>query len=113
MTRFEELPMDIQLEIRDTLKAFDTCHVTFSNGCYHVGCGVCLMREYPKDFRVVGDYNADEIYTVDERIENYVNEFHSFPPQYKGMMNWKLMREMDEDRSIKVAMVCGNIVRVA
>ena len=74
----KELPEDLQKRVLNTLKAFDECQIEYKNGEYKIGC-ICLRSSYPKDFRVVGTFYQDEIYTLEERIENYRQEFKCEP----------------------------------
>ena len=94
MKKFEELSEKVQNEIRKVLKAFDNCYVTFENGEYHVSSGFGIKAEYGSDYEWIGDYTAKEIFTEQERILNYVESFHSYPPQYKGNRDYKLMNEL-------------------
>lgn len=81
---FDELPAEIQAEIKDTLKAFDKCTVWFEYGAYHVELGCCLKSQYGADLKYIGEYTKYEIFTDAERIINYVESFHDYPIEYKG-----------------------------
>lgn len=97
MRKLNTLPIEEQEKIKGWLKAYDKVDVFFENGRYNYG--VCLKATYAPDHEYIGTYKADEVYTEDERIENYINEFHSYPPSYKGDRDYKLMHKMDDERS--------------
>ena len=97
MRDFTTLPIDEQESIKSTLRAFDEVVVFFEDGRFTHG--VYLKASYAPDHEYIGTYRADEIFTEDERIENYINEFHSYPPSYKGKRDYKLMHRMDEERT--------------
>ena len=96
---FNELPTEIQNEIRKTLRAFDSVDVWFEYGRYTFGS--CLKASYGADHRFVGTYTAEEVYTENERIANYINEFLSYPSYYKGAKCWDDIQLMKKDRSFK------------
>lgn len=102
MKKFEQLPKEVQDEIKETLKAYDSVSVIFENGEYHVGMNDCLKATYPEDYEVIGYYKADEIYTKEERIINYVESFHCYPASYKGHRDYVWIRSLGYDWDIKV-----------
>lgn len=111
--KFNELSQNIQEEIKDTLKAYSECYVIFENGDYKVTTALSLKREYPKDYKFIGVYRQNGIITEDEKILNYVEQFHDFPSQYTGKKDWKLIKFLQESRengtNIKLKLVDGNI----
>ncbi|GHV34244.1 hypothetical protein FACS1894187_04420 [Synergistales bacterium] len=94
MHDFYTLPLRVREQAKDTLRAYSSVHITFANGEYSVSTGICLMSKYPDDFKVIGDVVASDIYTDDERIVNYIEEFHDYPPQYKGTRDYDMLRYM-------------------
>lgn len=104
MKNFNELPKNVQEEVKDTLKAYDTVDVYYENGSYHFG--LVLKKDYAVDHEYIGCYRANDIYTEEERILNYVNEFHEYPRQYKGERDYSILR----DYNAKYKIVNGNIV---
>lgn len=74
----KELPKELQTKVLNQLKAFDEVQIDFENGEYIIGA-CCLRSSYPKDFRVVGNFYQEDIYTLEERIANYRKEFKSEP----------------------------------
>lgn len=111
MTRFEDLNEEVKASVKRMLRAYNESHVTFYNGEYHVSAGVALLAKYPSDYKVIGDYKAKDIYTDEERIVNYVNEFKEYPIEYKGDKDWEMMAKMRNDAMMRVKMENGNIVR--
>ena len=75
----EELPEDVQQKVRGTLKAFDVCHVEYEHGAFHAGTCVCLQATYPTDHFVAGSYKAKDVYTPEERRQNFIEEFGYAP----------------------------------
>ncbi len=90
---FNTLPKEIQDKVKNTLKAYDEAHITYEYGAYKVSVGVALTATYAPDFKVIGTISANEIYTQDERIENYINEFQDYPIEYKGKRDYKTLND--------------------
>lgn len=88
MKNFNELPETIQSEIKNTLKAYEEVDVYFEYGEYYFG--LVLKKHYAADHEFIGTYYAKDVYTEEERILNYVNEFQSYPIQYKGKRDYSL-----------------------
>lgn len=105
MTNFNELPQEIQDQVKLTLRAYDEETVWFENGRYTYG--VCIKSKYAPDHKYIGTYYAKDIYTEEERILNYCEEFHSYPIQYKGHRDYDIIK----DYKAKYKMVDGNVVK--
>lgn len=90
------LPKDIVTEIKNTLRAYDRCTVKYMYGEYSVSTSSCLLAEYPSDYKVVGDVFKEDIFTDKEKIENYINTFKSYPAEYEGDRDYKMLKEMKE-----------------
>ena len=101
MKKFEQLPAEVQKEVKEILKAYDRVSVTFENGKYHFG-GACLKATYASDYEVIGDYKDTDIFTEEERIINYVESFHDYPAAYKGKRDYKWLKSLGYDYDIKV-----------
>lgn len=93
MKNFIELPENVKSKVKETLRAYDEANVTFYDGEYHVSVAYGLRSSYPSDFEVIGYYYASEVYSDDERILNYVNEFRSFPIEYHGKRDYSILRD--------------------
>ena len=104
MKKFNELPEKIQNKIKNTLKAYEKVDVYFEFGEYHFG--LVLKKQYAEDHEVIGTYYAKDIYTKDERILNYVNEFQSYPIEYKGKRDYRIFHTGKRET---FKMVEGNI----
>ena len=89
MRELNTLPTNIIEKVKNTLKAYDEANVYFENGQHHVGTGHCIRATYESDFKNIGTYKAKDVYTEQERILNYVNEFQDYPINYKGKRNYK------------------------
>lgn len=89
MTTLNTLPIEIIEKVKNTLKAYDKCYVNYYGGEYHVSVGAALKATYEPDEKTIGTYYAKDVFTPEERILNYVNEFQSYPIEYKGKRNYK------------------------
>lgn len=89
MRELNTLPQEVQEKVKNVLKAYDEVHVTFEDGDFYTSTGVALKAAYAKDFEVIGTYRADEVYTKEERMLNYINVFQDYPIEYKGKRNYK------------------------
>lgn len=92
MKKIYELPGNIQLKIRNTLKAYDRVDVYYENGMYRFG--LCIKKTYAPDHEVIGTYYAKDIFTEEERIINYVEAFHDYPIQYKGKRDYAWLKTL-------------------
>lgn len=108
---FNALPLSVREDAKDTLRAFNEVHITFSNGEYHVSTGIALLGRYPEDYKVIGDVSRDDIYTADEQIVNYIESFHNYPHNYKGSRDYNMLHYMADRRrngeECKVKLVDG------
>ena len=100
MTRFEQLPKDIQDKVRNTLRAYDSVNVWFENGRYSFDD--VIKSQYAADHKFIGTYKASDIYSEKERIENYINEFHSYPIQYTGKRDYDIIHKMNNERVVEM-----------
>jgi hypothetical protein len=114
MINFDELPLEVQSEAKNTLKVYDEITVIFEYGQYHVTTGTCLKNVYANDHKVIGRYFAKDIFTEEERTINYIEEFISYPFQYKGKKDWSMIKEMEllrkEHKHAKIKLVNGNAI---
>lgn len=97
----EQLPVGIQENVKSTLKAYNRVNVTFENGEYGLSAGVMLKQNYAPDYKVLGWIHADDVYTKEEQIENYINEFFSYPTNYKGKRDYDITRKMQDERVVE------------
>lgn len=100
--RFNELPRDVQEKVKETLRCYPNCYVEYEYGEYHVSVGCGVYGRYAPDHKFIGRYKDKEVFTEKERILNYVNEFNSYPIEYKGKEDYALLRKAwDEKRKFK------------
>ena len=88
------LPIEVQEDIKKTLRAYDKVTVSFEYGKYHVSTGTMLKAVYGQDHKVLGYVTKEDIYTAIEQMENYINVFHDYPYNYKGKRNYPILKEM-------------------
>lgn len=105
MKKFSELPKEVQESVKRTLRAYEKEDVWFDNGRYTFGLSLTL--KYTPDHEYIGTYFAKDVYTEEERIVNYCEEFHCYPIEYKGKRDYSIIK----DYKAKYKMVDGNIVR--
>ena len=74
-----ELPEAIQDQVRSTLKAYSKCSVTYEHGKFSAGAGCCIKASYGFDHFPCGEYKASEVYTLEERRQNYIESFGYAP----------------------------------
>lgn len=104
MKNLNELPENIQEKIKNTLKAYNEVTVFYEYGEYHFG--LCLKNVYGADHEYIGTYYAKDIFADEERILNYVNEFQSYPIEYKGKRDYSIFHTGKRE---VYKMVNGNI----
>lgn len=78
----DRLPEAIQSEVKETLKAFPSTNVEYYNGEFHETTGCALRAKYPYDFFVAGHYTAKEVFTEEERKQNFIDSF-GYEPRVK------------------------------
>lgn len=112
--KLNTLPIEVQNEVKDTLKAYDECNVVFANGEYHVSTSIMLLNVYPKDHKYIGDFYANDVFNDEEKILNYVNEFYDYPIEYKGDRDYRMLQKAQDSRytedEMTFILVDGNIV---
>lgn len=70
-----ELPEEVQSKVKSILKAYNRVNVVFEYNEFHVSTSTCIKSSYNYDHFVCGRYNADEVYTPEERRQNYIECF--------------------------------------
>lgn len=71
----EELPELIQAQVKSVLRAYPRCMVTYEYGKFSVSAGHCIKSNYNFDHYVAGTYLDSNVYTEEERKQNYIEEF--------------------------------------
>ena len=105
------LPLSVQEDVRASLCAYSTVYVTLkADGKYNVTAAL-VLHNGPYD-KFIGEFTCKEVFTLEERIVNYVNEFRDFPyhrtngAHYTGKKDWAAL---NSDWT-KAEMVDGNII---
>lgn len=88
-----KLPEQVQEEVRSTLRVYNECNVTFEYGRYEVSASVSIKSKYAPDHKFIGVAYVDDIYTLEERTQNYIEVFHDYPIWYTGKRDYKALRE--------------------
>lgn len=76
---FEQLPDEIKSEVKSILKAFNVAYVDYENGKFKASASIGITAHYAKDHYFCGVYKAEEIYTKEERKQNFIEEFGYCP----------------------------------
>lgn len=71
----EALPEETQYKVKDVLKAFGQVSVTYEYGKFEVSTAICVRAYYHYDHIVCGRYNQTDVYTEEERRQNYREVF--------------------------------------
>ena len=71
----ENLPQETQAEVKNILRAYDECSVIYENGTFDVSPDMCIKFKYANDYMVINRYKQTEIYTLEERKQNFFEEF--------------------------------------
>lgn len=100
-TLFKKLSTDVQNEVKEVLKAFDECHLTFENGEYKVSHCLSLKDKYASDYKLVATFHKNDIFTKKEQIINYVESFHEYPIEYKGKRDYAMLNRMTWNDHVK------------
>lgn len=75
----ESLPEEVQEKAKSILRAFDQVSVNYENGSFRVSASICLTATYARDHFVCGRYNQTDVYTKEERKQNFFEEFGYIP----------------------------------
>ena len=67
----EALPEEVQNKVKSILKAYDNANVVYEYGKFSASASVCIKSHYHYDHFVCGRYTAEEVYTEEERRQNY------------------------------------------
>lgn len=75
----EALPEETQTKAKNILKAFNEVSVTYERRQFTVSAGIGVYANYANDHMVCGRYKQEEIYTKEERRQNFIEEFGYAP----------------------------------
>lgn len=89
-TDFHTLPVELQEEIKDILRVYDSVPVFYENGTYHFSS--VIKKSYAPDHQFIGVYHASDIFDERERMLNYINEFQDYPVAYHGKRDYRIFR---------------------
>lgn len=105
MKKINELPQEIQEEVKEILREYADVAVWFEGGRYKYE--LLIETAHAPEREYIGRYYPKDVYTEEERIVNYCEQFHSYPIEYKGERDYELIK----DWHAKYKMINGNIVR--
>lgn len=87
-----EFPANVQESIMETLKAYNQVHVSYEDGNYRVSTAIGIKASYGQDHRYVGTVYSTDVYTLEERTENYIECFHDYPIWYEGKRDYVALK---------------------
>jgi hypothetical protein len=93
-------------KVLDALRVYDECHVEFYNGDVNVCIGYCISYRKSQFF---SRFYANEVFTEEERIVNYIESFRSYPHNYKGKRDYQWLKSLPSDAKLKLD-TDGNII---
>lgn len=106
---FEFLSEELKEQIRDWLKYFEEVDVTYYCGEYHIGALV-VYDKAPEDYEFIGTYNQRDVFTVDERILNFMEAHHEYHILYKGYQDYAWLKSLKRGDKFRFD-ENGNIVK--
>lgn len=83
----EKLPKELVEEVKGTLKAYDETHITYEYGKYKEMPMIGICANYAPDHKFIGTVRAVDIYTLEERIKNYEEEFKEKAYHLRRLLN--------------------------
>lgn len=111
--RLNKYSQDVQNEVKSTLKAYKECHIERHGTEYRV-CVAWSLKSHYGDEEILDEFTADEIFTEDEKILNYMECFHDYKITYKGKRDYKMIHEIEGNWNARFAFDENkNIIRIA
>lgn len=87
-----KFPAHVIEQAMSTLRAFKEVTISYEYDEYSVSTANCLKAHYNSDHKVFGIVRAVDVYTEDERTQNYIECFHDYPYGYKGKRDYAALR---------------------
>ena len=84
MKEFNELPASIQSEVKNQLKAYDKCFVTYENATYHISPSIAITASYAVDHEVIGTYTQRKSIPLKSGLSTTSNLSTSFQSSTKA-----------------------------
>ena len=100
----------IREKILNTLRAYDEVHIIiYDDGTYEVSPDLCLSST--SKLVKMACIKVGEVYDEHEQTINYINQFRTYPYNFKGVRDYNLINEMYENRSLEVIdIIDGNLI---
>lgn len=73
--KLDDLPEKVQAEAKDVLKAYNRVNVIYEYSTWHVSASICVKSSYGYDHFFAGTYYAKDVYTEEERRQNFFEAF--------------------------------------
>jgi len=89
----KQIPESIAQKALNILRAYGEVTIRYEYGEYSVMAGTIIKAQYGGDYKVVGYVRAVDVYTLEERTQNYIESFHDYPIWYKGKRDYKALKE--------------------
>lgn len=91
-TELQSFPKNVQNDTMNALKAYNEVTISYEYGKYSVWSGSCIKACYGADHKVFGIVRAIDVYTEDERTQNYMECFRDYPIWYKGKRDYQALK---------------------
>ena len=79
--QFNELPNEVQKEVKQVLGMYDEVNVIYSDKTYKVSPHLVITNRYVEDYQFLGTYKATEVLTREEHIKLQILTF-GYSPTY-------------------------------
>lgn len=83
MNKLENYSQDVQALAKSLLRGYDTVYLTTDSDNYTEVSTSLMITATPRITNTV-TIHAKDVFTPEQQIINYVEEFHDYPIQYKG-----------------------------
>lgn len=107
ITQADEVIKVVADNVYKTLKVYDKCYVNLVDGILRTDVAMYLTKLHSTSFKTIATFEALDVYTVDELIINYAEQFHEFSTLYTGKRDYGMLRNATLDT--KFELVHGNL----
>lgn len=94
--KLQNLPIETQTQVRDTLTAYAKCNVYQTQDGYKVSTG-SFISAHDHGEKFIETFHSKDILTKNEKILGHINNFRSFPSDYEGKRDWPLLNRFTDN----------------
>lgn len=110
MRKFTKAPREVQERILEALKQVRYVYVVRNGDRYSVTTHLTTQRSERGEWEYLGKFTMEEIYSPDERILNFVEVMHDYPPEYRGKRDYLMLQSVSGNNAARFRWLDGNIV---